>query len=135
MTKTNPYLYVGDHDDALACGVRLSPGQPPVDASLVDPGDPHDQRMLEEGTLIETAPEDVSEEEALSRRATELGIEDPASLSPAALRKAVAKAEREALERRATELGVEDAGSMRPAALRAAVAKAEQDPVNANQEG
>jgi hypothetical protein len=60
------YLYVGDHaetlsggplgDDAdpLSGGRRVDPGDR-VPAGAVDPNDPHDKQLLDDGLLLDTA--------------------------------------------------------------------------------
>lgn len=48
------YLFVGEHAETLASGQPVAPGEP-VPAAAVDPEDPHDQHLLEQGVLIEVA--------------------------------------------------------------------------------
>lgn len=45
------YVFVGPHPDTLAGGTPLGLNQE-VAAKLVDPSDPHDQRLIDEGWLI-----------------------------------------------------------------------------------
>jgi hypothetical protein len=50
------YLFVGYHADTLASGRPVAPGDA-VPAGAVDPKDPHDRALLDEGRLIEPAPQ------------------------------------------------------------------------------
>lgn len=64
---TDPkYLYVGPHADTVSGGatardegkggVPVAPGDP-VSAAIVDPNDPHDRHLIEDGLLIEPVQE------------------------------------------------------------------------------
>lgn len=56
MSDNKKYLYVGDHAGTLAGGQTVAPGDP-VPAGAVDPDDPHDKHLLDDGLLIEPAQE------------------------------------------------------------------------------
>lgn len=49
---SSKYLFVGDHADNLGSGRRVAPGDD-LPASAVDPDNPVDQRLLDEGVLVE----------------------------------------------------------------------------------
>lgn len=54
---TDPkYLFVGSHAGTLANGLTVAPGDP-VPANAVDPDDPHDKHLLDDGQLIEPVQE------------------------------------------------------------------------------
>lgn len=52
---SHKYLYAGDHAGPLASGAQYAPGDE-VPAAAVNLDDPHDQRLLDEGVLIDTQP-------------------------------------------------------------------------------
>lgn len=54
------YLFVGDHAETLAGGLRVAPGDE-VPAAAVDPD--NDKRLLDEGKLIDTAAEKAEKKE------------------------------------------------------------------------
>lgn len=56
-------LYVGDHADQTAANRPLEPGDI-ISASQVDPKNPHDKRLLDDGVLVNlTAEKDALEDD------------------------------------------------------------------------
>lgn len=49
------YLATGDHPLTLASGRPVAPGET-VPVAAVDPDDAHDQRLIDEGVLVELKP-------------------------------------------------------------------------------
>lgn len=45
-------LYIGEHAETLASGRPVAPGDR-IPASALDNDDPHDQRLLQDGVLID----------------------------------------------------------------------------------
>lgn len=59
------YLFIGEHAETLASGRRVAPGDE-LPADAVDPDDPVDGRLLDEGALIapQAARQGSTDEEA-----------------------------------------------------------------------
>jgi hypothetical protein len=93
------YLYVDDHGETLAGGLRVNPGDE-VPASQVnvtpedDKGADHkpDQWLIDEGKLVALTPHKLTGK-ALHARAAELDIDGRADMSADELRDAIAAAE------------------------------------------
>jgi hypothetical protein len=94
------YLYVGDHGETLAGGLRVNPGDE-VPASQVNVADDEsadqapDQWLIDDGNLVSLTPQALTGD-ALAARAAELDIERRSSMNAKQLRTAVARAEKQA---------------------------------------
>lgn len=84
---------IGDHPEDLASGRVVAPEEV-FDRSELDLKSPHDQRLLDDGIVIEARVTPVAlEGDALRDRASELNIEGRSTMSAEKLRRAVAEAE------------------------------------------
>lgn len=93
MTEPSQYLFIGDHAEPLASGRTLLPGDT-LPAGAVNPEDPHDRYLLDEGRLRPVDNDEPLTGDALKQRAAELEIEGRSQMSADELRDAVAQAER-----------------------------------------
>jgi hypothetical protein len=81
------------HPEVLADGRTIAPGEP-FDRAFLDPDDPGDARLIDEGLIIESeAPQADLEGEDLAERAKALDIRGRSKMSADELREAVALAE------------------------------------------
>jgi hypothetical protein len=87
------YLYVDDHGDTLAGGLRVNNGDE-VPASQVTDAD---QWLIDDGKLVSLTPPQLTGD-ALTARAGELDIEGRSAMNAKQLRAAVARAEKAAAQ-------------------------------------
>lgn len=58
------YLFIGDHADSLHNGRPVAPGDDPIPADAVNPGEQPDKDWLKQGVLVEIAAKTKREESA-----------------------------------------------------------------------
>jgi hypothetical protein len=88
------YTFAGPHPESLASGRPLALGD--TDISGVNPDDPHDKFLIDEGWLVNASPEpDQLSGDALNERARDLNIKGRSQMGVDELRAAVKQAEKE----------------------------------------
>ena len=81
------------HPEVLADGRTIAPGEP-FDRALLDPNDPGDARLIDEGLIIDSEPAQTDlQGEDLTERAKALEIKGRSKMTADELREAVAQAE------------------------------------------
>lgn len=83
------------HAEYLASGQPLAPGEK-VALTTEEVGDPHNQRLIEEGALISLSGDDTGlTGDELQKKAKDLNIEGRSKMDADQLRQAIAEAERD----------------------------------------
>jgi hypothetical protein len=93
------YRFIGDHAESLDGGRPVAPGEY---TGPIDPTQPHNAQMIEQGLLIEGSPPDPDQPlsgDELEARAKALKIPGRSTMTADELRSAVAAAERDKEEK------------------------------------